>query len=228
MTSKLQQDDLENCVLPVRQTVLSISVEDHELPGFVRPGGLTAVFTIYLAGLKRSSAEDAAHGIAEFVRRTNLASLKPVTVQVIGALIRAIGERHPAAGKTAVLHALATILNVAPLFAKPFIPQLQRTAVKNLSDPASNDVRNEAAVLLGALIPLQPRVDPLVTELTGVASSTTDDGVKVAVLKALCEVVSRAGKLVGEVQKLGLLSLISQSLEDGKRKSEVKPQELTL
>jgi len=216
MTSKLEQDDLENCVVPVRQTVLSICVEDHELPGFVKPGGLAGVFAIYLSGLKRSSAEDAAHGIAELVLRTNLTSLKPITVQMIGALIRAIGERHPAAGKTAILHALATLLNVAPLFAKPFIPQLQRTAVKNLSDPASSDVRNGAALLLGALIPLQPRVDPLVTELTGVANSAGDDGVKAAILKALCEVVSKAGKLIGVVQRSALLSLISQVLEDGK------------
>ena len=216
MSAKLQQDDLENCVLPVRQTVLSICVEDHELPGFVKPGGLAAVFAIYLAGLKRSSAEDSAHGIAELVRRTNLPSLKPVTVQMIGALIRAIGERHPAAGKTAILHALTTLLNTAPLFAKPFIPQLQRTAVKNLSDPASNDVRNEAAILLGALIPLQPRVDPLVTELTGVANSAGDDGVKSATLTALGEVVSKAGKLIGDVQRSALLALISQTLKEGK------------
>jgi hypothetical protein len=121
MISKLQQAELEACVVPVRQTILTVGVEDRELPGFVRPGGLNAVFTIYIAGLKRTSAEDAAHGIAEFVRRTSLASLKPVTIQIIGALIRAIGERHPAVGKTAILHALATLLTTAPLFSKPFI-----------------------------------------------------------------------------------------------------------
>jgi hypothetical protein len=216
MTSKLDQSELETCVGPVRQAVLSVGVEDRELPGFVRPGGLNAVFTIYLAGLKRSSAEDAAHGIAEFVRRTSLASLKPVTVQMVGALIRAIGERHPSAGKTAILHALATLLTTAPLFSKPFIPQLQRTAVKNLSDPISSDVRNEAAVLLEALIPLQPRVDPLVTELIGVAKSAGDDGVKTVTLRALCEVMSKAGKLVGAAQKNVLLDLVSQVLDDGR------------
>jgi hypothetical protein len=216
MTTKLQQEDLEDCVPLVRQSVLSVCVEDNELPGFVKPGGLTAVFNIYLAGLKRNSAEDAANGIAELVRRTNLASLKPITVQMVGALIRAIGERHPSAGKTAILHALATILDVAPLFAKPFIPQLQRTAVKNLSDSGRNEVRNEAAVLLGALIPLQPRVDPLVTELAGVASSAADEGVKSATVKALCEVVSKAGRLVGEAQRSTLLMMINQVLQEGK------------
>ena len=216
MTGKLQPEELEHCVTPVRQAVLAAGVEDHDLPGFVQPGGLTGVFNIYLAGLKRSSAEDAAYGIAEMVRRTNLNSLKPVTVQMIGALIRAIGERHPSAGKTAILFALATLLDKAPLFAKPFIPQLQRTAVKNLSDPSSSDVRNQAAVVLGSLIPMQPRVDPLVTELVGAANSSTDDGVKFAILKALCEVISRAGKLMGEQQKVAVSSLIQEILRDGR------------
>jgi hypothetical protein len=216
MTTKLQPDELEGCVMPVRQAVLAVGVEDHDLPGFTQAGGLTGVFTIYLAGLKRSSAEEAAYGIAEMVQRTNPNSLKPVTVQMIGALIRAIGERHPAGAKTAILHALATLLVKAPLFAKPFIPQLQRTAVKNLSDPANRDVRNQAAVVLGALIPMQPRVDPLVTELIGAATAAPDDGVKFATLKALCEVLSRAGKLVGESQMAALSGLIHQTLLEGR------------
>jgi hypothetical protein len=216
MTSKLQPDELESCVPAIRQTILLVGVEGHDLPGFVQPGGLTGIFAIYLAGIKRTSAEDAAYGIAEMVQRTNTASLKSVTVQMIGALIRAIGERHPAAGKTAILHALATLLNKAPLFAKPFIPQLQRTAVKNLSDPANGDVRNQAAIVLGALIPMQPRVDPLVTELVGAANSALDDNVKFATLKALCEVLSRAGRLVGDSQKLALAGVIQQTLQDGR------------
>jgi hypothetical protein len=216
MISKLQPDELETCVSPVRQAVLSVGVEDRDLHGFVLPGGLSGVLGIYLAGIKRTSAEDGAHGIAEMVRRTNMASLKPVTVQMIGALIRAIGERHPSAGKTAILHALATLLEKAPLFAKPFIPQLQRTAVKNLSDPANSDVRNEAAVVLGALIPMQPRVDPLVTELISAANASVDDGVKFAVVKALCEVFSKAGQLVGGPQKKAVSGFIHEILQDGR------------
>ena len=216
MTSKLQPDELEACVGPVRQAVLSVGVEDRDLHGFVLPGGLSGILGIYLAGIKRSSAEDGALGIAEMVRRTNLTSLKPVTVQMIGALIRAIGERHPSAGKTAILRALATLLQKAPLFAKPFIPQLQRTAVKNLSDSANSDVRNEAAVVLGALIPMQPRVDPLVTELLSAANASVDDGVKFAVIKALVEVFSKAGKSVGESQKKAVSDMIREILVHGR------------
>jgi hypothetical protein len=216
MTGKLQPDELEACVVPVRQAVLAVSVEDRDLIGFVQPGGLTGVFTIYLAGIKRTSAEEAAYGISEMVRRTNLNSLKPVSVQMIGALIRALGERHPSTGKTAILDALATLLNKTPLLAKPFIPQLQRTAVKNLSDPISSDVRNQAAVVLGALMPMQQRVDPLVTELVGAANSSADDGVSFAIVKALCEVFSRAGKLAGEPQKTAVLNLVHQTLQGGR------------
>jgi hypothetical protein len=224
MVGRLQPDELEACVVPVRQAVLAASVEDHDLIGFVQPGGLTGVFNIYLTGIKRTSAEEAAYGISEMVRRTNLNYLKTVSVQMIGALIRAMGERHPSAGKTAILHALATLLNKAPLLAKPFIPQLQRTAVKNLSDPISGDVRNQAAVVLGALIPMQPRVDPLVTELVGSANSSADDGVSFAIVKALCEVFSRAGKLIGELQRTAVLNLIHQILLDGRGNCSFKIQ----
>ena len=223
MTGKLQPDELEACVEPVRQAVLSVGVEDNDLAGFSQPGGLAGVFSIYLAGLKRSSAEDAAHGIAEMVRRTNSNNLKPVTVQMIGALIRAIGERHQSVGKTAILEALATILVKVPTFARPFIPQLQRTAVKNLSDPGSSDVRNQAALMLGILIPMQQRVDPLVTELISSANSAIEDGVKVATLKALCEVLSNAGRLVGDSQKSALATLIEQTLQDGRGKNVRNP-----
>jgi hypothetical protein len=216
MTGKLPHDEQEECVSSTRQAVLSVSTEGHDLPGFTQPGGVTSVLNIYLAGLKRSSAEEAANGIAELVMRTNLASLKPITVQMMGALIRAIGERHPSAGKTAILHALSTILQKAPLLAKPFIPQLQRTAVKNLSDQASADIRNQAAVVLGALIPMQPRVDPLVSELVTASNNSFDDGVKIAIIKALSEVFSKAGKAVGDAQKTAVTELIHQVFQEGR------------
>lgn len=216
MTSKLPQDEQEECVSSTRQAVLSVSTEGHDLPGFTQPGGVTSVLNIYLAGLKRSSAEEAANGIAELVMRTNLASLKPVTVQMIGALIRSIGERHPSAGKAAILHALSTILQKAPLLAKPFIPQLQRTAVKNLSDQGSGDIRNQAAVVLGVLIPMQPRVDPLVSELVTAANNSFDDGVKIAIIKALSQVFSKVGKAVGDAQKTAVTELIHQVFQDGR------------
>jgi HEAT repeat protein len=44
---------------------------------------------------------------------------------------------------------------------KAFLPQLQSTFVKALSDPTA-DVRSRAAVALGKLMTLHSRVDPLV------------------------------------------------------------------
>jgi HEAT repeat protein len=52
---------------------------------------------------------------------------------------------------------------VAPMI-KPFMPQLQRTFVKSLSDP-SPIVRQRAASALGIFIALQPNIDPLVRDL---------------------------------------------------------------
>jgi hypothetical protein len=60
---------------------------------------------------------------------------------------------------------------------------------------------------LGTLIKFTPRVDPLIAELV-TGSKTSDPGVKTAMLKALYEVVSKAGANMGESSRTAVLGLI--------------------
>ena len=99
------------------------------------------------------------------------------------------------------------LLEKIPLFLKPFLPQLQRTFAKSLADPSSATLRNRAAKALGTLITLTPRVDPLVAELV-TGSKTQDPGVKNAMLKALHEVVSKAGANMSDTSRQSVLALI--------------------
>ena len=76
---------------------------------------------------------------------------------------------------------------------KPFVPQLQTTFVKCLADPA-RPVRQRAAAALGRLVTLQPRVDPLASDLLTTLDGATDKGVREAMLRAIAGVFAHAGK----------------------------------
>jgi hypothetical protein len=99
------------------------------------------------------------------------------------------------------------LLEKMPTALKPFMPQLQRTFARSLADTTSELLRSRAAKALGTLIKFTPRVDPLIAELV-TGSKTSDPGVKAAMLKALYEVVSKAGANMGESSRAAVLGLI--------------------
>ncbi len=126
---------------------------------------------------------------------------------------------------------LKNLLEKIPTLLKPFLPQLQRTFAKSLADPSSEVLRRRAAKALGTLITLTPRIDPLIAGrqlhcyralkqsnsvnlelVTG--SKTSDAGVKNAMLKALYEVVSKAGGNMNDTSKTSILTLIHSGLGD--------------
>lgn len=74
---------------------------------------------------------------------------------------------------------------------KPFLPQLQRTFVKALTD-TNPTVRQRAASALGILIPLQPQVESLVKELEKGIREEADE-IKEAMLAALWQVLDKSG-----------------------------------
>lgn len=95
---------------------------------------------------------------------------------------------------------------------KPFLPQLQRTFIKSLTDPTSAIVRARAAAALSILISLQSRVDPLVTELVaGIKSS--EAGVKETVMGALESVVSKIGAGMSDVAKRAVMGVVMEGME---------------
>ena len=109
---------------------------------------------------------------------------------------------------------LNNLLEKIPLFLKPFLPQLQRTFAKSLADGSSDLLRSRAARALGTLLTLKPRVDPLIAELiTG--TKTPDAGVRNAMLKALYEVVSKAGENMSESSRSTILGLIDSETGEG-------------
>ncbi|CAG8528557.1 17533_t:CDS:10, partial [Acaulospora morrowiae] len=218
VTKSIKKDELEQFVIPVRRTVKLIGVPGVDLPGFCLPKGIGPILPIFLQGLMYGTPdirENSALGIGDLIQRTSADALKPFVTQITGPLIRIIGERYPSQVKAAILQTLGLLLTKVPTLLKPFLPQLQRTFIKSLTDPSSTLVRSRAASALGILISLQTRVDPLIAELvTGI--KTSEPSIREAMLNALESVVNKAGNNMNEASKKGVLGVIKDGLSDNK------------
>lgn len=209
LTKRLKKEEMEALVFSTRQILQQVGVPGHNLPGFLLPKGINAVLPIFLQGLMNGTAEQRTHAalaISDMIDRTNAESLKPFVTQITGPLIRVVSERSVDV-KAAILLTLNNLLEKIPTFLKPFLPQLQRTFAKSLADTSSEVLRSRAAKALGTLITMTPRIDPLIAELV-TGSKTPDPGVQNAMLKALFEVVSKAGASMSEVSRNSILGLI--------------------
>jgi hypothetical protein len=214
-TKKLKKEEMEALVYSTRQTLQHVGVAGSNLPGFSLPKGINAILPIFLQGLMNGTAEQrtqSALAISDIVDRTSGDSLKPFVTQITGPLIRVVSERSVEV-KAAILLTLNNLLERIPTFLKPFLPQLQRTFAKSLADTSSEVLRTRAAKALGTLITLTPRIDPLVAELV-TGSKTSDTGVRNAMLKALYEVISKAGGNMSDASRSAVLGLIDTDPED--------------
>ncbi|KAJ2059001.1 translational activator of GCN4 [Coemansia sp. S146] len=189
------KDDFDGYVGPVSRFVHNVTEAlPHgvkTLPGFNLAKGVGPLLPIYSQGLLTGSAdtkERAVRGMARLVRFTDPAALRPFATAITGPLIRIVGDRHPANVKAAILSTLGLLLTQISALMRPFLPQLQRTFVRGLVE-SDDIVRQRAAAALAALIPLQPRLDPLVAELTASLKQAPDVGMKIAIMRAICAVV---------------------------------------
>jgi hypothetical protein len=214
-TKHLKKEEMEALVQSTRQTLLQVGVAGHILAGFELPKGINAILPIFLQGLMNGTTDQrvaAALAISDIVDRTSENSLKPFVTQITGPLIRVVSERSTEV-KSAILLTLNNLLEKMPTALKPFLPQLQRTFAKSLADTSSDVLRSRAARALGTLIKFTPRVVPLIAELV-TGSKTTDAGVKTAMLKALYEVISKAGANMGESSRAAVLGLIDAETDE--------------
>ncbi|KAI8144145.1 armadillo-type protein [Fennellomyces sp. T-0311] len=216
VTKSVPKDDYEELVIPVRRAVRSVGVPGADVPGFCLPKGISPILPIFLQGLmygSPQSREQAALGVGDLINRTSTDALKPFVTQITGPLIRIVGDRYPPQVKAAILQTLSLLLSKVPMHLKPFLPQLQRTFIKSLSDVSSAIVRSRAAAALGILITLQTRVDPLVSELVS-GIRTSEPAIKETMMDALQTVVSKAASGMSDVSKRGVMAVITEGLAD--------------
>lgn len=192
LIKRLPKNDLGSFVPAVRRGISEATARlelNSEVFGFNLTKGLAPLLSVLLQGLMTGDQrcrEDASIGLSEAISRTNEISLKPFVTQITGPLIRVVGDRFPNNVKTAILETVGLLLVKVPLMLKPFLPQLQRTFCKSLSDPQGTPkLRRQAAHCLSLLIKLQPRLDPLVVELIQGLKSREDLPIIVSVWEAL-------------------------------------------
>ncbi|KAJ5770721.1 uncharacterized protein N7511_002772 [Penicillium nucicola] len=215
LTAHIRKEEMEVLAIPTRQILRQVGVAGADLAGFSLPKGIMAILPIFLQGLLNGTTDQrtqSALAISDIIDRTRAESLKPFVTQITGPLIRVVSERSVDI-KCAIFYTLNKLLEKIPLAVKPFLPQLQRTFARGLADTTSETLRNRAAKGLGILITLTPRVDPLIAELIA-GSKTTDIGVKNAMMKALQEVVGKAGANMSEASRQAILALIDDDASD--------------
>ncbi|KAL4068779.1 armadillo-type protein, partial [Scleroderma yunnanense] len=176
----IPKDEYEPLVVTLHRTIESTGALGRTVPGFSLPKGVAPTVPIIIAGLttgNNEQRENAAYAIGDLVERTDELVMKAFVVPFTGPLIRVATQAtiYPPGVKTAILSALAHMLERIPNHVKPFFPQLQRTFMKSVADPASIVVRTRAAEALGILMRSQPRVDPVVTELVSNARSSEEE-----------------------------------------------------
>lgn len=214
LVGKLSKSQLDQLVEPAEETVSLIGKDKDDMYAFSLPRGPNCLLPIFLRGLMYGDShrrELSANGIAFIIKHTPAANLRPFTTIIVGPLIRVVGERFSGDVKSAILLALNLLFDKIPQFLRPFIPQLQRTFIKSLSDTSNKLLRTRAAKALGTLIKYQPRVDPLILELLNGAKAVVSPenvDIQTSILKALLEVVDKAGSKMSERCKNGILSLI--------------------
>lgn len=202
----------------VRETVLTL-VKDPEtgledpaklLPGLCKQKGLEHLFPIYQQGLLNGDAdmrELAAKGVGELVTHCTEEALKPYVVKITGPLIRIVGDRFPGSVKKAIVDTLMCLMLKGGATLRPFLPQLQQTYLKCLSDP-SDAVKQKAGESLGTLVRLAPKTEPLIGDLAGALSTEVDPAVRLAKSVALGEILLNVPAAVGEATQEKLLDAL--------------------
>ncbi|XP_043189397.1 eIF-2-alpha kinase activator GCN1-like isoform X4 [Amphibalanus amphitrite] len=215
---RLELDDEHSYYIPdVRQAVrfAASDLKGRDLmPGFCLAKGITPILPIFREAVLNGAPElkeSAALGLAEIIRLTSAAALRTSVVHITGPLIRILGDRFAWNVKVAVLECLALLLEKVGLMLKPFLPQLQTTFLKALSDP-HKQVRLRAATALGRLIPIHTRVDPLFTELHTSIRTAEDTGVRDTTLQALRNLVGPAGDKMSDAVRSPVLTTLLELL----------------
>ena len=186
------------------------------------PKALAPLVPLYLQGALAGGTpevrEAAVEALGELVDLTSEEALKPFVVQITGPLIRIVGDRFPSPIKAAILVTLGRLIAKAGPGLKPFVPQLQTTFLKCLSDAAA-PVRGAAAANLGELTVLSARVDQLTSDLASNAVSATETDVRIAYLQAL------RGALVASGARLApaTMAKVEESLEAAFRDAGAMP-----
>ena len=168
----------------------------NTIPGLSIPKkGLAAVLPIFRESIlngSQESKEQAAFGLSETIKVTTAEALQHSVIHITGPLIRILGERYSVNVRVAFLSTLNLLLNKVGAMLKPFLPQLQNTFMKAISD-ANDRVKMKGADGIGLIMTIHQRPDPIFTELSNLAQNKSDASAQSVALSALQKSIEAVG-----------------------------------
>ncbi|CAH3879772.1 unnamed protein product [Pieris brassicae] len=214
LTRTLDSERLLAHVSDVRQAVRFAAADlkpGELLPGFSLPKGIAPVQPLFREAILHGLPEDkenAALMLGELIKLTPAPSLQASVPHITGPLIRILGDRFNASVKAAVLETLALLLSKVGLMLKQFLPQLQTTFLKSLSDP-NRSVRIKAGAALSQLVVIHTRADPLFVEMHNGVKNADDPAVRETTLQALRGIITAGGDKMSEQLALAVLQTLT-------------------
>lgn len=94
------------------------------------------------------------------------------------------------------------------LMLKQFLPQLQTTFLKSLSDP-NRSVRIKAGAALSQLVVIHTRADPLFVEMHNGIKNADDPAIRETMLQALRSIITAGGDKMSEQLALSVLQTLT-------------------
>lgn len=186
----------------------------EDLPGFCLPKGIAPLLPVFREAILNGmpdEKENAAIGLGEVVAITSSSSLQASVIHIAGPLIRILGDRFNSGVKAAVLETLAILLSKVGIMLKQFLPQLQTTFSKSLSD-ANRTVRVKAGTAVNELVKIHTRPDPLFVEMHNGIKNADDSQVRETMLHALRTVTTQNGDKLSELHKRQIYGTLASML----------------
>ncbi|GFU29456.1 eIF-2-alpha kinase activator GCN1 [Nephila pilipes] len=217
VTKNLNTTDQLRLISDVRQAVRFAASDlkgEELLPGFCIEKGISPILPIFREAILNGVAEDkeqAAQGLGEIIKLTSADALKSSVVGITGPLIRILGDRYNWPIKVALLETLALLLAKVGMMLKPFLPQLQTTFLRSLSD-GHRAVRLRSAGALSYLILVHNRPDTLYNELHNAVKNAEDNSLKETMLHALRCLIKASGEKMSEQVRSSITSTMTNML----------------
>ncbi|XP_042907743.1 stalled ribosome sensor GCN1 [Parasteatoda tepidariorum] len=217
VTKNLGPSEQLKSINDVRQAVRFAASDlkgEELLPGFCLAKGISPILPIFREAILNGVSEDkeqAAQGLGEVIKLTSSDALKPSVVVITGPLIRILGDRYNWPTKVAFLETLALLLAKVGQMLKPFLPQLQTTFLRSLSD-GHRSVRLRSASALSYLILVHNKPDVLYLELHNAVKSSEDNSLKETMLHALRCTIKQAGDKMSDQMKRNIVTTVTGML----------------
>ncbi|KAG8189604.1 hypothetical protein JTE90_018960 [Oedothorax gibbosus] len=207
VTKNVKSEDQIKLISDVRQAVRFAASDlksEELLPGFCLQKGIAPILPIFREAILNGGAEDkeqAAQGLGEVIKLTSADGLKSSVVVITGPLIRVLGDRYNWTTKVAFLETLALLLAKVGAMLKPFLPQLQTTFMRSLSD-GHRAVRLKSASALSYLVLVHNKPENLYIELHNAVKNTEDNVLKETTLHALrCTIKPAGDKMTDQIRR---------------------------